>query len=671
MLSIPLLGLAFFAGKGILTAHQLVAEMNALQQLVELSVHISTFIHESQKERGITGVFLGSKGEKFRSELSSQRAVTDKQASMLTDLFGRFDAKQFGAHFQSLLETARRDYYDKLTQHRAAVDALGISGPDGVGFYTKMHAAFLDAVMYMASLSTNAELSSRIMAYANFLKVKEFTGVERAVGANAFAAGRFANIEELNKFVGVTATQEAYLKIFFALVSQGQKAFYLDTLKGPAVEEAARMRQIALQSMDTGNMGGIEGSVWFRTMTEKINLMKSVEEQLSGELLTKAAELQRKAQSEQLFFLGLLVCILAVTLGVSWFIARLIAVPLRRTALALRDVAEGEGDLTRRLQVESRDEVGEVALWFNVFIEKIQRTIQHIGQTTQTLAGASEELTAVSQQMSASSEETAAQAGVVSAASEQVSRNIQTVTASAEEMAASIKEIAKNASEAARVTAQAVQMTEGTNTTITKLGESSAEVGEVIKVITSIAEQTNLLALNATIEAARAGEAGKGFAVVANEVKELAKQTAEATENISHKIGAIQSDAQDAVGAIGRISGIINQINDIASTIASAVEEQSVTTAEMGRNVEEASKGGAEIAQNIGGVAQAAQSTASGATETQASAQELARMAVELRHLVSQFKYDEVAHDEATQSRKVTVGMRPMSNGHTHDTAQL
>jgi methyl-accepting chemotaxis protein len=182
---------------------------------------------------------------------------------------------------------------------------------------------------------------------------------------------------------------------------------------------------------------------------------------------------------------------------------------------------------------------------------------------------------------------------------------------------------------------------EQTNQTISKLVQSSAEIGNVIKVITSIAEQTNLLALNATIEAARAGETGKGFAVVANEVKELAKQTGQATEDISQKISAIQHDTQGAVMAIQRVSGIINQVNDIANTIATAVEEQTVTTNEMARNVTEAAKGTNEIVQNITGVAHAAQSTASGASQTQAAAQELARLASELQSAVKQFKYDD------------------------------
>jgi methyl-accepting chemotaxis protein len=266
---------------------------------------------------------------------------------------------------------------------------------------------------------------------------------------------------------------------------------------------------------------------------------------------------------------------------------------------------------------------------------KLGKTMEIVSQNSQALSSASEELSATSQQMVGNAEETAAQASVVAAASEQVSRNVQIVASGTEEMSASIREIAKNAQEAAKVATSAVSAAKTTNETITKLGVSSAEIGQVIKVITSIAQQTNLLALNATIEAARAGEAGKGFAVVANEVKELAKETAKATEDISQKIEAIQGDTKSAVLAIAEIGEIIAKINDFQNTIASAVEEQTATTNEMSRNVAEAAKGSTEIAQNITGVASAAKSTTTGATDTQRASGELSRMASELQEVVN------------------------------------
>jgi len=301
--------------------------------------------------------------------------------------------------------------------------------------------------------------------------------------------------------------------------------------------------------------------------------------------------------------------------------------------------AAARGDLTQDVPVKGEDAIGQMGEGLQGFFVNLRDSVAAIARNAQGLASASEELSAVSQQMSVAAEETSSQANVVSAAAEQVDKNLQTVATGTEEMSASIKEIAKNATEAAKVAGSAVSVADRTNQTVMKLGESSAEIGEVIKVITSIAQQTNLLALNATIEAARAGEAGKGFAVVANEVKELAKETAKATEDISRKIETIQTDTKEAVEAIGSISAIINQVNDISSTIASAVEEQNATTNEMSRNVSEAARGSGEITKNISGVAEAAQSATHGASDSQQAAQQLAKMANELKELTVRFKY--------------------------------
>jgi len=326
--------------------------------------------------------------------------------------------------------------------------------------------------------------------------------------------------------------------------------------------------------------------------------------------------------------------LLAAAVGVA--VMRLIRRQLVTVSVALDAVAAG--DLTVPAAVRSRDELGAMAQSVNQARDGLRDTVVALTSGAQTLGEGTVRLTEVTTRLAAGAREASEQAAVVAGSAGDVSSSVQSVAAGGDEMGASIREIAENANNAAQVASGAVGVAQATNDTVAKLGTSSREIGNVVKVITQIAEQTNLLALNATIEAARAGESGKGFAVVATEVKDLAQETAKATEDISRRVEAIQADTASAVEAIQEISRIISEINDYQVTIASAVEEQTATTSEMSRSIGDAAHGSSNIAGNINSVAEAVRATTGALGEADTAVGELTRVADELRGLVGRFR---------------------------------
>jgi methyl-accepting chemotaxis protein len=437
----------------------------------------------------------------------------------------------------------------------------------------------------------------------------------------ATAAGTLATTRD-SIDAGLTTALEKTASTTLRGRAEGSKAVH------DAVSQVIDQATQAAESGDMTRLGSRQGD---QAHAATVALATALALELDQLLAVRIGGFQAKA-------LRVEVAIALALVLVAWLLVglyRSAMVPLHRMAATLGALATG--DLTRSVPVETRDEIGQMAGALNHAITRIRDAVQAISGSAGGLAGSSGELAAVSGSLRTAAEEASAQAETVGAAAQQVSHNVDTVAAGTEEMTAAISEIAKSASQAADVAAQAVVIAEQANQTVARLGASSAEVGEVVRFITEIAHQTNLLGLNATIEAARAGAAGRGFAVVAGEVKELARQTARATEEIGTRIEAIQADSHAAVEAISGIGQVIGRINNLQITIASAVEEQTATTNEIGRTISEVAGGSKSIAVSITGVAEAAAQTTGDAATTQQTAEELARTTTELREIVAGF----------------------------------
>lgn len=367
-----------------------------------------------------------------------------------------------------------------------------------------------------------------------------------------------------------------------------------------------------------------------------IDEVSSAEEVL---LVERAASADASANATKVAVLGGTGIGLVVLILVAIFLTRGITRPIGALTARLRDIADGDGDLTQRVDASRGDEIGALATVFNRFVGNIATLVREIGESATNSAGAAQELSVIAAELARQSDIAAGQTAAAAAGANQVSINVQTVAAASEQIGASIHEIARSATEASSAGRDAVTSTDEANATVRRLGESSEAIGGVVALINAIAQQTNLLALNATIEAARAGESGKGFAVVASEVKELAQETARATEEITGRIGQIQVDVELAVSAMGSTTDVIGNVNDYQNSIAGAVEEQSVTTSAMSSNVSEAATGATSIAENIAAIASSAQETAGSIDQIRASADDLARGSLQLEALVGRFRY--------------------------------
>ena len=661
-LVLPVLGLLFFSTYSIWQKHVVFSEMESLQELADLAPAISGVVHELQKERGTSAVYIGSKGKKFSEQLPKQHKDTDVAMDIMDTSLRTFNAQAFGGNLSNKLETALTAL-SELNAKRSNVKSFDLTVPQMAKYYTGTIAKLLSIVEEMAVISTNAHVTKTITAYTSFLQAKERAGQERAMGGAGFGAGQFSP-PIYRRLIELIAEQNVLLFQFDIYASQAQRDKLVDTVRGPDVDEVNRMRKIAVDSRYTGTTEGVEGPYWFGTITKKINLLKDVEDFISSELKAQAGSIKSAASMSFYMFLISTGVLLLITAGLVYVIITGITRPVLGLTATMGTLADG--DTSVHVSGTHRgDELGSMSQAVEVFKQNMIQNQQmaaeqekenqikeekrvamedlahgfetNVSGVLREVSSASNSMQSTAESMAATAEETSKQSTVVAAAAEEASTNVETVASAAEELSSSISEISRQVSQSTQIASTAVTEVEGANEKVQGLADAAHKIGEVVALITDIADQTNLLALNATIEAARAGEAGKGFAVVASEVKNLANQTAKATEEISAQIGGIQGATQDAVHAIESIGGTIGQMSEIASAIAAAVEEQGAATSEIARNVEQAAAGTGEVTSNISGVNQAANDTGQAAEMVLTAVNTLTAESDKLSHQVEDF----------------------------------
>ena len=658
---IPCLAFGAVAGVAVAERAGQGRAMARMEELVGLSVRIGAFVHEAQKERGASSLYLGSKGSQFAPELAAQRKLTDAaRAALIADL----DAAGAGADADFARKAAAlREGLAGIERHRGAVDRLEVGVPANLAVYTGIIAGALGTVREVAQIAADPAIGARVSALSAFLSLKEFAGQERAAASAIFAAGAI-DLPGLRRLAGLAADQTTFEGLFRD-AGHAEAIAALDAANASeAAREVARIRALALDTAPGQTPGFTDAKGWFRLATGRIDGLKGIEDRLTAALAQEAGEARSQAERTVLLWAGAALATLLLSVALAFGLGSAIARPLSRMARALTAIGRGETQV--EIPVKGPGELRAIAEAAAAFRDSVAERARiraaqergaeeeagrrhaammavadgfeaRVGGIVEAVSAAAQQLEGAAQAMSTAAGETSALSASAAQASAQAARSSDGIAAATEELSASIREISAQVGSSALAASAAEEEAARTAGEVERLASAASSIGQIVGLISQIAGQTNLLALNATIEAARAGEAGRGFAVVAAEVKGLAAQTARATDEIAGRMAEIEAATGASVSGITGIARTIRDLSRISGDIAAAVEQQGAATAEIARTTVETSGGARRASDDVAGVARTADDASAGSGQVLGAASDLARQAAALRTEVGGF----------------------------------